>query len=264
MKKIIRRSVTALVIGAMAFYLWYGLTGQGETEYSTVENWLGVTAIIPPLALTAFIIAFVLTGDSVMTALTGKNSPEFRDAPVGMGTVLSAGPTGTEVNGQPEIRLELEVVGGRGEIFRSQAKAILPVTQLAMLQPGAMIPVRYVPGRTDKVELDRSGDQHLARTAMEQLALRQGTVTEEALHIARTGIPARGVVTSLTVPGQMRDGKPKLILDVVITRPDGTTFEVRKEPFVPPAAVARLQVGSVVDVHYLPHDESRSAISVVA
>ncbi|HEY1174822.1 MAG TPA: hypothetical protein VGF17_01595, partial [Phytomonospora sp.] len=143
-------------------------------------------------------------------------------------------------------------------------KAVVPVTQLAMLRPGAMLPVRYIPGRTDKVELDRSGDQGLARHAMEQLALRQGTVTEEALHIARTGVPARGVVTGLSVPGEMQDGKPKLIIDVVITRPDGSTFEVRKEPFVPAAAVAKLQIGSVVDVHYLPHDESRSAISVMA
>ena len=268
MKKIVRRTVVTLSIGAVAFYLWYGFTGQGDSTFGDgvpdVANWFGPSVIVIPLVITALIISFAMTGDSAMMALTGKNTAEFRDAPVGMGTILGAGPTGTQINAQPEVRFELEVVGIQGEIFRSQAKAVVPVTQLGMLRPGAMIPVRYVPGRTDRVELDRSGDQHLARHAMEQLALRQGTVTEEALHIARTGVHDRGVVKGLQVPGEMQDGKPKLIIDVVITRPDGTTFEVRKEPFVPPAAVSKLQIGSVVDVHYLPHDESRSAISVMA
>lgn len=264
MKKLIRRTITVLAIGAIAFYLWYGLTGQGEDEYSSVGNWVGPTMMAPILALTTIMIGFALTGDSVLMALTGKNTAEFRDAPVGMATILQASPTGTQINDQPEVRFDVEVVGLHGEIFRSQAKAVVPVTQLAMLRPGAMLPVRYIPGRADKVELDRSGDQHLARHAMEQLALRQGTVTEEALHIARTGVPTHGVIRSLRVPGEIKNGKPKLILDVIVSRPDGTTFEVRKEPFVPPAAVAKLQVGSVVDVHYLPHDESKSAISVLA
>jgi len=264
MKKLIRRTITVLAIGAVAFYLWYGLTGQGEDEYSSTGNWVGPTMMLPILALTTLMVGFSMTGDSVMSALTGKNSTEFRNAPVGMGTILGVSPTGTQINDQPEVRFELEVVGLHGEIFRSQARAVVPLTELAMLRPGGMLPVRYVPGRTDKVELDRSGDQRLARHAMEQLALRQGTVTEEALHIARTGIPTQGVIRALTVPGEIKDGKPRLILDVVVSRPDGTTFEVRKEPFVPPAAVAKLQVGSVVDVHYLPHDESKSAISVMA
>lgn len=268
MKKIVRRTVVTLSIGAVAFYLWYGFTGQGESTFGggvpDVANWFGPSVIVIPIVITVLIIAFAVTGDSAMMAMTGKNTAEFRNAPVGMATILQASPTGTQINDQPEVRFDVEVVGLHGEIFRSQARAVVPVTQLAMLRPGATLPVRYVPGRTDKVEFDRSGDQHLARHAMEQLALRQGTVTEEALHIARTGIPTHGVIRALTVPGDIKDGKPKLILDVVISRPDGTTFEVRKEPFVPRAAVAKLQVGSVVDVHYLPHDESKSAISVMA
>lgn len=110
--------------------------------------------------------------------------------------------------------------------------------------------------------MDLSGDTGAAQDAMNAAMIRKGFTTPAKLDIARRGVAAQAVVRSLSVPGEIRDGHSRLDLILVVTRPDGSTFETRTEKFLPPAAVSLVQVGRVVGVHYLPENEQEVVLSL--
>ncbi|MER8072920.1 hypothetical protein ABTZ59_32040 [Streptomyces sp. NPDC094034] len=263
MKKLIRIAALLFLLGSLGHYVRQGL-GQRTDEGMEFLAWVGPQMVAPIIALTVVPVVFAFTGDSVMTALSGRNSAAFRDGLVGVGTVTATRPTGASHNGQPELRIDLMVEGADGARFASCARAVVPMTDLALLKPGTMLPVRYLPGRTDRVELDRSGDFGKAQGAMNEAMIRQGVTTRESLEIAERGVVAQAVVRTLEVLGEIRDGNPKVLVGLAVTRPDGSTFTTEVAKFLPPRAVGQVQVGRVVNVHYLPQNESALVLALQA
>lgn len=263
MRTTVRATALGFAVLATGIYLWHGLTYETASPWEPgYVAWLNGLLALPIIAVTGVVSAFAFTGDGVLSALTGRNSGEFRDGLVGIGTVKSFRQTGLTVNDQPQIRIEFGVEGAGGEVFDSVAKAIVPLTELALLRPGVVLPVRYRPGRTDKVELDLSGDTVQAQRAMNEAMLRKGFTTRAKLDIAARGVAAQAVVRSLSVPGEIRDGHSKVELGLVVTRPDGSTFTTCAEKFLPPTAVAGVQVGRIVQVHYLPENEREVVLAI--
>ncbi|MFJ9367567.1 hypothetical protein ACIRRA_24525 [Nocardia sp. NPDC101769] len=256
MKNQIRYAALALGVLAIGYYVWHGLTSV------SVFGWVGPQMALPIIALTIVPIAFAFTGDGIMSAFTGNNSSQFRNGMVGLGTIEGVRQTGVYLNEQPQVRIDFRVEGADGKVFASHAKMIVPLTQLALLRPGVVLPVRYLPDRLEKVEVDLSGDTSAAQEAMNAANIRKGFTTPAKIDIARRGIAAQAVVRSLSVPGEIRDGHSRLDLMLVVTRPDGSSFEARTEKFLPPAAVSMVQVGRVVNVHYLPENEQEVVLSL--
>ncbi|MFD3744723.1 hypothetical protein [Nocardia sp. NPDC058633] len=262
MKSKLRAAAVAFGILAVGYYLFYGLTYTPDEYTGAMLGWVGPQMALPIIALTIVPIVFAFTGDGILEAFTGRNSSEFRDAAVGIGTITSFRQTGVSVNDQPQVKIAFRVEGADGKVFDSHAKVIVPLTELALLQPGVVLPVRYLPGRTDKVEVDRSGDNGAAQRAMNESLIRKGITTRGKLDIADRGIAAQAVVRSLDVPGRIRGGYTEIALGLVVTRPDGTTFQTRAEKYLPPTAIAAVQVGRIVQVHYLPGNEQEVVISL--
>ncbi|MFD3510693.1 hypothetical protein [Nocardia sp. NPDC058666] len=262
MKSKLRATAVAFGILAVGYYLYYGLTYTPDEYTGAMLGWVGPHMALPIIALTLVPMVFAFTGDGILEAFTGRNSGEFRDAEVGIGTITSYRQTGVSVNDQPQVKIAFRVEGSDGKVFDSHAKMIVPLTELALLQPGVVLPVRYLPGRTDKVEIDRSGDNGAAQRAMNESLIRKGITTRGKLDIAERGIAAQAVVRSLDVPGHIRGGYTQIGLGLVVTRPDGTTFETRAEKYLPPTAIASVQVGRIVQVHYLPGDDQEVVIAL--
>ncbi|MBB5937944.1 hypothetical protein [Streptomyces zagrosensis] len=262
MIRVIRSAAWMFLIGSLGYYVWHGF--NGEPMEPGVPVWVGPQMIPLIIAVSLVPVVLAFTKDGVLSALTGKNSAAFRKGLVGVGTVKSASPTGTTINDQPELRVELSVRGAGGVTFESHAKMVVAITEVALLKPGTVLPVRYVPGRTDRVELDRSGDAAQAQAVLDQEQVRRGLTTPETLDVAERGTAAQAVVRSLDVSGVVRDGYPQLDITLVVTRPDGTTFETEVQKFLPPHAVQLVQVGRVIRVLYLPGDESRIALALPA
>ncbi|WP_433635405.1 hypothetical protein [Nocardia sp. CA-120079] len=268
MKNIARSLAAAFFVLSIGYYLWHGFT---YTSYGPFDDgtlaWVGPQMALPIIALTIVAMVFACTGEGIgegiMAAFTGNNnSSAFRDGLVGIGTIKSFRQTGLTVNDQPQIRIDFSVEGVDGKIFHSHAKMIVPLTELALLQPGVVLPVRYLPDRTDKVEVDRSGDRSAAQRAMNESMIRKGFTTKAKLDIAERGITAQAVVQSLAVPGEIRNGYSKIELGLVVTRPDGTAFTASVDKFLPPASVAQVQVGRIIQVHYLPENEQEVVIAL--
>ncbi|WP_216899872.1 hypothetical protein [Nocardia alni] len=254
----------ALVAGAVAigYYLWHGLTFHSDGLYDGEIGWVGWQMALPIVALAVVPIVFAFSGEGIAQALTGRNSAAFRAGPVGIGTVTSVRQTGVSVNDQPQVRLDLRVEGADGHAFDSQAKIIVPLTELALMRPGVVLPVRYLPGRTDRVEIDRSGDRAQMQNTWNENMIRRGLTTRGKLDIAARGIAAQAVVQSLSVPGEIRDGYTKVALELAVTRPDGTIFSTSTAKFVPSGSVELVQIGRVVQVHYLPGAEEDVVIAL--
>src|SRR5690606_6569416 len=107
-----------------------------------VERWLNSGFV--PMIIVGSLLPFVLSlgGGTTRMALSGRNSRRFARGLVGIGTVVSTRRTGTTLNDQPLIHIELDVVGAGGEQFRTWTKAYLPHSEIAQLRPGAMLQVR--------------------------------------------------------------------------------------------------------------------------
>lgn len=262
MRKFIRLVAVLILIGSIGFYVWYGLMSQAGGDPTL--SWVGPQMIAPILAVSLVPFIFAFTGDSVVAAFSGKNSAKFRNGLVGVGTVTGTRPTGMSINDQPEIRIDFNVQGADGQMFASYAKIVVPVTDLAMIQPGVMLPVRYLPGRTDKVEIDRTGDTRMAQAALNQAMVQQGITTQANLEIAERGIAAQAVVSSLDVTGEIRNGHPLIRLGLIVTRPNGSTFGVEVHKVLPSRSIQHVQVGRVLTVHYLPANEQELVLSVPA
>ncbi|MER0245576.1 hypothetical protein AAHZ94_27075 [Streptomyces sp. HSW2009] len=262
MIRTLRAAAWLFLAGSVGYYLWYGLTADASDSGGLA--WVGPQMIPLGIAVSLVPVLLAFTKDGVVSAFTGRNSAAFRNGLLGVGTVTGTRPTGTTLNDQPEVRIELNVRGADGTIFDSHAKLVVPLTDLALFAPGAVLPVRYLPGRTDRVEIDRSGDMAGAQAVYNEVQLQRGLTTREALEVAERGIPASAVVRSLDVTGAVREEYAELRLGLIVSRPDGTTFETEVEKFLPPRAVQLVQVGRVIQVRYLPTDETRIALALPA
>ncbi|MGO4615299.1 hypothetical protein AB4305_12595 [Nocardia sp. 2YAB30] len=264
MKKI-RLLVLALAALMVGYYVYHAVTYVPTSKYEPAGmGWLGFEMALPILALTLIPLVFAFTGEGIAAAFTGHNSARFRDGPTGLGTVESFAQTGLTLNDQPQVRIEFSVEGADGKVFHSSAKTIVPLTQLALLRPGVVLPVRYLPDRTDKVEVDLSGDASAAQRAMNESLICKGITTRHKLDIAERGIATQAVVQSLSVTGTIRDGHSEVELGLVVTRPDGSAFATRVTKFLAPGNVGQVQVGRILQARYLPDNESEVVIVLPA
>ncbi|WP_067477995.1 hypothetical protein [Nocardia amamiensis] len=259
----IRLIALALGAAAIGYYVYHAVTYVPTSEWEPAGmGWLGFGMALPILAFTLVPLVFAFTGEGIAAAFTGRNSAEFRDGRTGLGTVQSVRETGLTVNDQPQVRIEFSVEGADGKTFASSAKLIVPLTELALLRPGVVLPVRYLPDRTDKVEVDLSGNASAAQHAINESLIRKGITTRHKLDIAERGIATQAVVQSLSVTGTIRDGYSEVELGLVVTRPDGSNFATRVTKFLAPGNVGQVQMGRVVQAHYLPENESEVVIAL--
>lgn len=246
-------------LGLLGGYLWLGLSTPADGFLSPWETYLGM-AIGGGVTLLASL--FTLRIASSLRGLGGAKA--MADAPIAVGTVTDWRRTGLTVNDNPQIAVTLDVETPEGHRFTGVAKELLDPAEVGLLEPGALLPVRYRPDRPGVVAIDRSGDRAAAQAAFDAVMLRAGLTTPRALEIAAHGIPAQGVITEVRPTGNLVDGNPEMDVEVAVTRPDGGVFHTRTVKRLPARLSTSLQVGRVVVVHYLPGQEDEITIQTPA
>ncbi len=63
----------------------------------------------------------------------------------GVGRVLGVRDTGTRINYQPQVVIDLEVRSSQGQVFNAQCTTVLSPVVIPQVQPGRTVPVRFDP-----------------------------------------------------------------------------------------------------------------------
>lgn len=255
--KIVAWLVTLTGLFVTYLYIKEGLTSEG------MMPWLNGYLAGPICAAVVAPVLFRIAGLLENSGVGGKVPAGFRGAPIGMGTVVSLARTGLSVNDQPQLLITLDVDTQDGRTYRAQAKQIVDLTEMPAVQPGSLLPVRYLPG-SDKVVLATDAPQQELQFVFDRIRLAKGLVTPRQLQIAQQGLEARAVVLSMAPTGEIRGGRSVVSLTLRVTRPDNSTFDLVQEKTIGPELVAHVQPGAVVRVRYLAHDESEVVILVAA
>jgi hypothetical protein len=217
-----------------------------------------IPAVIP-LAIAVFVVPMLWR----VTAPPAGTARAFRDASLGIGTLVEARRTGLTVNDQPQLDLVFDVEGADGVAFRGTAREILDLTVLSQLVPGVTIPVRYLPGdASGRIVLAPDAAEEEVQDVLYDRQLRAGRITPQQVHVARNGFATTAVVMGMRPTGELSDGLAVIRLDLRVTRPDGTAFDAVRELPLAQAALPGVQPGSVVAARYLPEDEGYVAIEV--
>jgi hypothetical protein len=178
-----------------------------------------------------------------------------------MGTIVSAQRTGLSINDQPQLEILFDVDTMDGQSFRGVAKAIVDLTELASVVPGAILPVRYRPGSTDgKIVIAADAPQHELQAALDRVRVAKGLVTPRQMQIAEQGVEAKAVVLAMAPTGDLQGDRAVMDIKFRVTRADQTTFDLDQRKPIDAGALAQLQPGMVVRVRYLPHDESELVV----
>jgi hypothetical protein len=255
--KIIAWLITLVGLFVTYLYIQEGLTGDGPMP------WLNGFLAGPICAVVVAPMLFRVAALLENSGSGGRVPAGYRGAPIGMGTVVSSARTGLSVNDQPQLLITLDVDTQDGHTFRAEAKHLVDLTQLDMVQPGRMLPVRHLPGDGRVVLATDAAPDELQRV-LDQIRLAKGLVTPRQLQISQQGLESRAVVLSMTPTGEIRGDRAVASLGMRVTRPDGSTFDVVQEKALSPEMVTAVQPGAVVRVRYLAHDESELVILVAA
>lgn len=255
--KIIAWLITLAGLALTYLYVQTGLTGDGPMPW--LNGFLAGPISVVVVAPMLFRVATMLEN----SGSGGKVPARYRDAPIGMGTVVSLARTGLEVNDRPQLLIILDVDTQDGRTFRAEAKQLVDLTEMAMVQPGRMLPVRYLPGDS-RVVLATDAAPGELQDVLDRIRLAKGLVTPRQMQISQQGLESRAVVLSMTPTGEIRDGRAVASLGMRVTRQDGSSFDVVQEKALSPELVAAAQPGAVVRVRYLAHDESEVVILVAA
>jgi hypothetical protein len=249
-----------LAIAGVACTVMLVLTGlAGDDPTAWLNGWLaGPVILLFFLPMTA---SMGRVADGALRQMRGLAPKGFEGAPLAMGTVVSATRTGLSINDQPQLEILFDVDTADGQAFRGVARAIVDITELAAVVPGAILPVRYRPGSTDGVvAIAADAPQAELQAALDRVRLAKGLVTPRQLQIAEQGTEAKAVVLALEPTGEIRGDRAVMDIRFRVTRPDQSTFDLDQRKPIDAGALPQLQPGMVVRVRYLPYDESEVVV----
>lgn len=123
----------------------------------------------PIITTTLIITAITIIGSCLLTvAVTGgvlfvvwrlmkglgPNREILKSGVRGQATIRQVWQTGTFVNYNPQIGMQLEVQPPNGTPYVAQVNAVVPMVNIPQFQPGVVVPVKIHPADPSKVELD--------------------------------------------------------------------------------------------------------------
>lgn len=251
-------AVVGTLIGAALTVVYVLASLNSDDPVAWVNGWMAGPII---LLTTLPFFSVSRMADSAIRQMRGIAPKGFEGAPIAMGTIVSATRTGLSVNDQPQLEILFDVDTMDGQSFRGVAKAIIDITELAAVVPGAVLPVRYRPGSTDGIiAIAADAPQHELQAVLDRVRVAKGLVTPRQMQIAEQGVEARAVVLAITPTGELQGDRAVMDLKFRVTRADQTTFDLAQRKPIDAGALAQLQPGMVVRVRYLPHDESELVV----
>lgn len=134
------------------------LYGQGavpeDAFFSSVGIWIVITAAFGAAAVVLMLASMLLGGMANIGLMARGKDAQAR--------VLSLQDSGTRVNENPVVDFVLEVMPTDLPRFQAKARKLVSVVDLASMQPGSELHVRYVPGK-EYVAIIDANDREMLR-----------------------------------------------------------------------------------------------------
>lgn len=198
-------------------------------------------------------------GQKISNPFTEKKLQE--SGLLALATLVSIQETGMSVNSRPQVEMTFDYTTQNNIPARGTYRIILSMTEIAQFQIGSILPIRYDINKPDAVVLDPNVDQNTLQDLVDDMRVKDGTLSQESVDIAKNGEKATGVILENTPTGKVDSkGRSELSLRVKITTKDGSTYETQTTRFIMAGAIPNLQVGCVVDIFYMPHDPHKITI----
>lgn len=132
-------------------------------------------------------LVFLITIGSMIPFVRLLFPTRIKNGEAARATILKVWDTGTTINDNPQIGLELEVVTKEGRRFTGQAKTIVSRLNVALVQPGVSAEVLYDPQNLKRIQVlqidvgSADGGGQDAESRLKQLAsLRdKGLISED-------------------------------------------------------------------------------------
>jgi hypothetical protein len=124
------------------------LAGSGLITLITIAGSCLFTLVI--LAFTGFIIWRVMKGIAPNRQILQNGIPA-------KATIRQVWQTGTFINNNPQVGMQLEVQPPNGVPYVAQVNAVVPMVNIPQFQPGVVLPVKISPTDPSRVELDVYG-----------------------------------------------------------------------------------------------------------
>jgi hypothetical protein len=182
-------------------------------------------------------------------------------------TIVSIRDTGTRINDNPVIAMQLQVQPSGAPSFQAEVKETVSILQIPHFQPGAHLEVKYDPGQPANVAIvsvisgsgASSGPGLMNRQQAEQLLTRYQGENERIL---TTGVPAPAKILQYMPMGVNVNGNNPAVNLIVEVQPAGSasfTAEARGN-VIAETSVYKFQPGQMVTVRYSPDDLTEVAL----
>ncbi|KAA0960676.1 hypothetical protein FQ142_07210 [Microbacterium sp. ANT_H45B] len=202
----------------------------------------------------------ILTFGGTMSGL-GRRRRVRGESQIGVGRIVEVTRTGLTVNDLPQYDLFIRVTPTAGEEFVGQLRMLADTTDLAWLQVGQPIPVRFSPTDHDTIELADVTDQAV-HDALLQWRIDRGLIDPRLVRARTTGTQVPASVLAVRPTGRRREGQSELELKVLMAPEGASTWEADTTVFAYPEAISRFQVGSPIWAFYRREDPKTVAVTI--
>ncbi len=116
-----------------------------------------ILTICGSLLFTVLITAVVLFVVYRLIKGMGPNQSILQTGIPAQAVIRQVWQTGTFINENPQVGMQLEVRPPGGQPYVTQLNAVVPLINIPQFQPGTVVPVKISPTDASKVELDVYG-----------------------------------------------------------------------------------------------------------
>ncbi len=239
--------------------IWTGEGLFGVDQSRSILPFGGGDTLGPPIMI-GVAWGLILTFGGTMSGL-GRRKRVRGDVQTGVGTIVELSRTGLTVNDVPQYDIFIRVTPRSGEEFIAQLRMLVDASDIAALQPGVPVPVRYSLTDQDTVELADLTDPAV-RDAMMQWRVERGLIDPRLVRARTTGIQVPASVLEVRPTGRRLDGQSELALKVLMAPDGAATWEADTTVFAYPQAISHFQVGSPIWAFYRREDPQTVAVTI--
>ncbi len=218
---------------------------------------LPIVIIVPVLIIVGLLVMRLVRGSAQNRAVLahGESAPA---------TIVKIWETGTSLNDQPQVGIQLQVQPANHPAFQAQTSMFISFLQASQLQPGMLVNVRYDPQDPSKVAIESVTGVTTASLGATNVKQFEDSLTAQDKFyeaIRSMGEAAQATILSANDTGVLVNGDNPLIKFRLEVHPaNRAVFQADTQGVIAQASRAKYQMGQTVWVKFNPNDLTQVAL----